>query len=81
MYIVYVCLCACNVFNSLLVLNAHRHRVYLCVHAIPTPTDGFLKKKIYTTLKLQKIFKLHICEHERRETIMQIHNKIGLYAP
>jgi len=43
-YILYVCLCACNVFNSLLVLNAHRHRLYLCVHAIPTPTDGFKKK-------------------------------------
>lgn len=33
-------------------------------------------------LTLLKIFKLHICEHERQETIMQIrYNKIGLYAP
>lgn len=41
MYIIYVSLCPCNVFNSLLVINAHRHRVYLCIHAISTPTDGF----------------------------------------
>jgi len=32
---------------------------------------GF-KKYIYSMLTLLKIFKLHICEHERRETVMQI---------